>query len=109
MKYVVFKTGGKQYRVSEGDIVEVDKLPQEKNSPIEFDQILLYVSDGQIRIGKPVLKEVQVKGKILDQIKGEKIRVAKFKAKSRYRRVTGFRSQLTQVQIEKISHSTLTT
>ena len=102
MQYAVIKTGGKQYRVAEGDVLEVDKLPVEKDGQVEFDQTLLYVSDGQVKIGRPILKDVKVKGKVLDQIKGEKIRVAKFKAKVRYRRVMGFRPQLTRVQIEKI-------
>ena len=102
MKYAVFKTGGKQYKVSEGDIIEIDKLPLEKNSQVEFDQILLCVSDGKIVIGEPFLKDIRVVGKVLDQVKGEKIRVAKFKAKARYRRVTGFRARLTSVQIEEI-------
>lgn len=102
MKYAVIKTGGKQYRVSEGDIIEVDKLPKEKNEQVEFDQTLLYVWDGNIKIGKPIVKDIVVLGKVIDQIKGDKVRVAKFKAKSRYRRVMGFRARLTKVQIEKI-------
>lgn len=105
MKYAVIKTGGKQYKVSEGDIVEVDKLPLEKNHEVEFWEILLYVSDGDAQIGRPILQGVKMKGKVLDQIKGEKIRVAKFKAKVRYRRVMGFRPLLTRVQIEKIEES----
>lgn len=112
MDYAVIKTGGKQYKVREGDILEVDKLPAKKDSEVIFDEVLLWVSDEeglpadrQVKIGTPTLSNVKVKARVLEQIKGEKIRVAKFKAKSRYRRVMGFRSLLTRVQIEKIESS----
>lgn len=101
MNYAVIKTGGKQYKVCEGDIIEVDRLPVEKDGQISFDQVLLWVSDSEIKIGTPTVPEVKVKAKVLEQKKGEKIRVAKFKAKVRYRRVLGFRPLLTQVKIEK--------
>lgn len=101
MEYVVIRTGGKQYRVKSGDILHIDKLPAQKDATLSFD-VLLWALDGQVKIGTPTLPEVKVKAKVLDQIKGEKIRVAKFKAKVRYRRVTGFRPLLTKIQIEKI-------
>lgn len=102
MRYIVFKTGGKQYKVSEGDIIEVDKLPLSKDQEAIFEDVLLWVWDGKIKIGTPIVSDVKVKGRILDHKKGKKIRVTKFKAKVRYRRVMGFRPQLTRVQIEKI-------
>ena len=97
----VIKTGGKQYKVSEGDIIEVDKLDA-KEGPLTFEEVLLVVSDENVQIGKPFISDVKVSGKLLEQKKGEKIRVAKYKSKVRYRRVTGFRAQLSKVQIEKI-------
>ena len=102
MQYAVIRTGGKQYRVAPGDILEIDKLDAVKDGVYSFNDVLLVVSDGKVTIGTPLLSEVKVKAKVLDQIKGEKIRVAKFKSKVRYRRVTGFRARLTRVQIEKI-------
>ena len=102
MKYAVIKTGGKQYKVSEGDVLEVDKLPIEAGKNVLFDQVLLLVTDEQVKVGKPLVSGAKVEGKVLEQKKGEKVRVAKFKAKVRYRRVTGFRAKLTKVQIEKI-------
>ena len=102
MDYAVIKTGGKQYRVSTGDILEIDKLPQLKESVVTFEDVLLWVAGDQVKIGKPVLSDVKVKAKILEQKKGEKIRVSKFKAKSRYRRAIGFRPLLTKVVIEDI-------
>lgn len=103
MKYAVIKSGGKQYRVSEGDILEVDRFSSDKDSLVSFSEVLLWVNEGQIKIGTPFVSGAKVTGKVLDHLKGKKIRVAKFKAKARYRRVAGFRPSLTRVQIEKIS------
>lgn len=102
MKYAVIKTGGKQYRVSEGESFEVDKLPFDKNKDVIFEEVLLLADDKEVKIGKPFIKGAKVKGVILDQKKGEKIRVSKFKSKVRYRRVMGFRPQISVVRIEKI-------
>lgn len=101
MDYVVFRSGGKQYKVSKGDIIEVDRLNVVGNKAIIFDDVLLWVSNNDTKIGTPKLK-VNIKAKVLGQIKGDKIRVAKFKAKVRYRRVMGFRPSLTRLQIEDI-------
>lgn len=102
MTYAVLQSGGKQYRVSVGDILEIDRLDGAKDGKITFDKVLLFSADGQVKVGKPILSDVKVRAKILEQKKGDKIRVSKFKAKSRYRRTTGFRAFLTRVQIEKI-------
>lgn len=101
MKYAVIKTGGKQYRVTEGDIIEVDRLDA-KEGLVTFDSVLLLVSDENVEIGKPLISDARVKAKLLEQKRGDKIRVAKFKSKVRYRRVSGFRAELSKVQIEKI-------
>jgi large subunit ribosomal protein L21 len=101
MKYAIIKTGGKQYKVAEGDIIEIDKLPEETGKVV-FDQVLLLVTDNGVKIGKPTVTGEKVEGKVLGSFKGTKIRVSKFKSKVRYRRVTGFRASLTKVQIEKI-------
>lgn len=100
MNYAVIKTGGKQYKVAEGDVIEVQKLKDSKDK-VTFEDVLLLVSDKDIKLGKPTVK-AKVTGKILENKKGDKIRVAKFKSKVRYRRVTGFRPQISVVQIEKI-------
>ncbi len=102
MQYAIVKSGGKQYKVSEGDILEVDRLSLAKDSVVDFDQVLLSVSDGLIKIGKPFIPNVKVKGKVLEEKKGEKIRVVKFKSKVRYRRAMGFRPLITRIKIEKI-------
>lgn len=105
MTYAVIAVSGKQYRVSQGDILDVDRLPLGNGASVTFDQVLLIVSDGQVRVGRPKVPGVSVYAKVLENKKGEKIRVAKYKAKARYRRVMGFRPQLTRVQIEKIEES----
>jgi large subunit ribosomal protein L21 len=87
--------------VSEGDIIEIDRISG-KNGKISFEEVLLLVSDGEVKVGKPVIKGEKVEGKILENIRGEKVRVSKFKSKVRYRRTTGFRAALTKVQIGKI-------
>ena len=102
MNYAVIKTGGKQYRVSEGDILEVDRLKEEKNGKVVFDDVLLLVRDGIVAIGKPTISGEKVEAKVLDNIRGEKIRVSKFKSKVRYRKVTGFRASLSRIQIDEI-------
>jgi large subunit ribosomal protein L21 len=103
MKYAVIQTGGKQYRVTQGQTLELEKLPGKPKTTIKFDQVLLLVDNKKILVGQPYLKGTVVNAKILEQKKGEKIRVAKFRAKSRYRRVQGHRQVLTKVQIEKIT------
>lgn len=99
MKYAVIKYQGHQYKVVEGQELLIDKL-LDKSEP----EVLLFVDKGKTKIGKPVLKDVKVKVKVLSELeKGEKIDIYKFKAKSRYRRHTGFRPQYTKLLIEKIS------
>jgi large subunit ribosomal protein L21 len=101
MKYAVIKTGGKQYRVSEGDVIEVDRLATDGDKVV-FEDVLLKVTDAGIKIGSPTVKGEKVEGKLVEQLKGDKIRVSKFKSKVRYRRVTGFRASLSKILIEKI-------
>jgi len=101
MQYAVIKTGGKQYRVSEGDTILVDRLSQE-NGKISFNEVLLLVNDSDVKVGKPFIAGEAVEGNIVEHLKGDKIRVSKYKSKVRFRRTTGFRASLTKVQIEKI-------
>lgn len=102
MMYAVLKIAGKQYWASEGDILEVDKLPNKVGESINLSEVLLVAGNGNVQIGQPFVSGVAVQAKILGQFKGEKIRVARFKSKVRYRRVKGFRPLLTKIQIEKI-------
>jgi ribosomal protein L21 len=102
-KLAVIKTGGKQYLVKEGDEVIIDHLSLKKDETIELPALAIIDSKKEeVEIGQPILKKT-VKAKVVDDlIKGDKIRVARFKAKVRYRRVKGFRPTLTKIRIEKI-------
>lgn len=104
MQYAVIKSGGKQYKISVGDVIELDKLNVDEKSKIVFDDVLLLVNEGKATIGKPSVSGAWVEAKLIENKKGEKIRVTKFKAKSRYRRTIGFRSNLSVVEIEKIAY-----
>lgn len=103
MEYAIINTGGKQYKATLGVVLEIEKVDLEPGKDIVFDNVLLYTTNGTIKIGQPMLDGFSVKAKVLEQFKGEKIRVAKFKAKARYRRVQGHRQKLTRVEITKIS------
>ena len=105
MNYAVIKTGGKQYKVSVGDIIEIDKISVKDDGKVIFEDVLLLATDSGVKIGQPTIAGEKVEGKLLEHLKGDKIRVSKFKSKVRYRRVTGFRASLTKVQIEKIGGS----
>ena len=102
MKYAIVTSGGKQYKVSEGTVLEVDKLQAEPGSEYILDKVLLSVDGDAISLGKPYLENVSVKAKVLEQTQGDKIRVAHFKAKAKHRRVIGFRAQLTKVEITAV-------
>jgi large subunit ribosomal protein L21 len=100
MKYAVIRMGGKQYKVSEGQEILVDKLVNPKKIELEM---LLFSDGDKVKVGKPVIKDAKVSLKVIKETeKGEKIDVYKFKAKSRYKRHTGFRPQYTRLLVEKI-------
>jgi large subunit ribosomal protein L21 len=88
--------------VGEGDVLTIEKLPVERGKKVEFNDVLLMVDEEKVAVGQPLVKGVRVEGEVLEGFRGPKIRVAKFKAKSRYRRVMGYRQDLTRVRIKKI-------
>jgi large subunit ribosomal protein L21 len=102
MKYAVIKASGKQFKVSEGDILELDKLDGKAKDKITFDEVLLLVDKDKVTIGQPLVKDHKVSAEIIEQKKAKKIRVARFKAKSKYRKVKGHRTHLTVVKITKV-------
>lgn len=99
--YAIIKTGGKQYCVEEGKVITIEKLDVEAGAEVAFDEVLL-VSGDSVKIGRPTVAGAKVTGKVLEQGKGAKIRIFKYKAKSNYRRRQGHRQPFTKVQIEKI-------
>lgn len=100
--FAVVKTGGKQYVVEVGDILEIEKISGEKGETVKFDSLLLS-DDTKTEIGTPVLSKAKVAGEIIDQFKDDKVEVMKFKKKTGYRRKKGHRQQLTKVRITTIS------
>jgi large subunit ribosomal protein L21 len=110
MTYAVIQTGGKQYKVSEGDMIEIELLKDvAPKGEVVFHEVLLTVTDGKVQVGTPFLTEVGVKGVLQEEIvRGPKIRVMKYKAKVRHRRATGHRQKLSQVLIQSIGAATKT-
>ena len=106
--FAILETGGKQYKVSEGDILEIELLNKENitaKDKINFDSILL-VKDEQLHIGQPFVKGAKIGAKVLEQFKAPKITVFKKKSKKQYKRTRGHRQQLHRIQIEKIKIET---
>ncbi|MCI5999893.1 MAG: 50S ribosomal protein L21 [Finegoldia magna] len=99
--FVIIKTGGKQYKVSEGDIIKVEKIEAKSGDKIEFDQVLMVAGD-DVKVGSPVVEGAKVQAEVLDQKKDKKIVIFKFKAKKNYRKKKGHRQPYTLVKIEKI-------
>jgi len=99
MEYAVVKTGGKQYRVSEDSVIEVERLSFKPGEKFSFEEVLLYVVDGKVKLGNPNVNGIMVKATVLEHFKGDKLRISKFKAKSKYRRVTGHRQYLTKIKV----------
>jgi large subunit ribosomal protein L21 len=101
--YAVIKTGGKQHRVSEGDVIAVEKLNGSKGDTVIFDQVLMVEKEGDIRIGRPLVEGAKVIGEIIAQTKAAKLIVFKMKKRKGYRKKNGHRQQLTSMKIKEIS------
>ncbi|GGE18670.1 50S ribosomal protein L21 [Marinithermofilum abyssi] len=100
--YALIETGGKQYRVEEGQAIYVEKLPVEEGETVTFDKVLLVGKDGETVIGTPVVDGAKVTGKVEKHGKGKKIVVFKYKPKKNYKRKQGHRQPFTKVVIDKI-------
>jgi large subunit ribosomal protein L21 len=102
IKLAVIKTGGKQYLVSPGQKLRIEKIPNQAGESVIFDQVLL-ISDGQeTKVGQPLVKGAQAKAKVLSQGKAKKITILKFKPKVRYRKKMGHRQPYTEIEIASI-------
>ncbi len=100
--YAIIAAGGKQYRVSQGDVIYIDKVNQEPDSSVSFD-VLMIGGEGEVKVGNPVLAGAKVEGKVIAQVKGEKITVYKYKSKKNYARKAGHRQPYTKVEITAIN------
>jgi len=100
--YAVIKTGGKQYRVQEGDVLQVEKLNMEKGKKVAFDKILLIEDKENVLIGTPYIEDALVRAVVIDNFKEKKVIVFKKKRRKQYRKTRGHRQELTQIRIEEI-------
>ena len=98
----VIATGGKQYRVTPGQVIRVERLGKEKGAPVEFDRVLLVNRDGQVTAEPAALASARVTGEVLSEKKSAKVLVVKFKRRKNYRRHRGHRQTLTTVRITAI-------
>ncbi|MGI6704132.1 MAG: 50S ribosomal protein L21 [Clostridia bacterium] len=101
--YALIETGGKQYRIQEGDILSVEKLSVNEGENISFDKVLLIGGEDGVKVGKPYVEGAAVEGEVLFHGKGKKIIVFKYKAKKNYRKKQGHRQPFTRVKITKIN------
>ena len=102
-RYAIVATGGKQYRVGVGDVITVEKLNYEAGSTITLDNVLLIGGDGSTVVGAPLVDGASVSADVVENFRGEKIIVFKYKPKKRYRRRTGHRQELTRLEITSIN------
>jgi large subunit ribosomal protein L21 len=102
--YAVIKTGGKQYRVTEGDLLKIEKVTGEVGESVEFEEVLMIANGEQIDVGRPVLPSSSVVGEIVEQGKGKKIIVFKSKRRKGYRKKQGHRQLYTLLKIKEIKH-----
>ncbi len=101
-KFAVVKTGGKQYLVKENDVINVDQVVGKEKDVLDLETLAIFDTEKELELGMPTLAK-KIKAEIVEHVKGEKLRIAKFKAKSRYRKVMGFRPKLSKLKIGKIT------
>ena len=102
MKYAVIAISGSQFKVEENQKLDIDNLNLKEGEKSSTDQVLLVADDKKINVGTPIIKGALVEFTVLKNYQGKKLKVFKYKSKSRYRKTMGFRPQLTQIQITKI-------
>ncbi len=100
--YAVIETGGKQYKVQEGDVISVEKLGLDEGKAVEFDKVLVYSDGSNVQFGTPVLENAKVTGNVIENGKSDKVIIFKYKAKKDFRKKRGHRQPFSKVKIEKI-------
>jgi large subunit ribosomal protein L21 len=101
--YAVIQAGGKQYRVSEGDVITINRLKGNPGDPVEFNQVVMLENNGQLRVKQSEVKGIKVTGKIVAKTQGKKIRVFRYRRRKNTMKTKGSRPKLTTVSIEKIT------
>lgn len=100
--YAIVESGGKQYRVAPGDVIEVDRLDAKEGGAIELDRVLLVAEGKKVKVGTPVVEGARVTADVVNEFKDKKITVFKYKSKTRYRRKKGHRQIYTKIAIKEI-------
>lgn len=101
--YAVIATGGKQYRVQEGETIEIEKIPGDAGATVTFNEVLLVADGANVQVGTPVVAGAKVTAQVVDVVKGEKLLIYKYRRRKGYRRKTGHRQVHTAVKITGIS------
>jgi len=100
--FAILETGGKQYKVTEGDVIRVEKLDADVAEDVVFDQLLAVFGDGKLTAGRPYVEGARAVGSVVEHGKGDKVMVFKFKKRNKYRRLRGHRQPYTQIRIDSI-------
>lgn len=103
-KYAIVETGGKQYLVREGDVIDVELLPGEKGEAVTFKDVLFLNAQGSIKLGAPHVAEASVVAEVLDHVRGPKVISYKYKKRKNYRRKVGHRQDYTRLKITGVTH-----
>lgn len=101
--YAIIETGGKQYKVQEGDIIQIEKLGVATGETVTFDKVIAVSKEGSLSVGSPLLNDVTVSASVVAEGKDKKIIIYKYKAKKTYHKKTGHRQPFTKVKIDKIN------
>ena len=101
--YAIIKTGAKQHKVSEGDVLFVEKIADDDGTEVIFNEVLMVSDDNAVKIGKPFVDGAKVVGEVVAQTQGPKLVIGKYKKRKGFRKKTGHRQQLTSMKIKKIS------
>ncbi len=101
--YAVVKTGGKEYRISQGDVIRVEKIEGEVGDQVTLKDILMVSQEGQVRLGNPLVTDAVITGEIVQQVRGKKVLIYKMKRRKNYRRTKGHRQTYTYIRVNDIS------
>jgi large subunit ribosomal protein L21 len=103
LMYAVVKTGGKEYRISQGDLIRVEKMEGKAGDQVTMKDILMVSHEGQVQVGNPLLANAVITGEIVQQVKGKKVLIYKMKRRKNYRRTKGHRQTYTYIRVNDIS------
>ncbi len=101
--YAIFTTGGKQYRVAEGDVIRIEKLDAEEGASVDFDNVLMIGGGDDVQVGAPYIEGGKITALVRAQERAKKVDIIKFRRRKHYQKRTGHRQYVTQVEIKKIS------